>query len=126
MDANAGANAVHYGSQRFKRVTKSVMASELYALSYGFDQAYVLRHMCKEIFGRLFDINCYVDARNVFNIISKDGPLLEKMLQIDIFLQIVIKGKKGEKGRRRNLLRGSPDERCVVALGGYDGMKEWG
>ena len=36
-DRNGSANIVHWSSIKCKRVTRSVLASELYALAYGFD-----------------------------------------------------------------------------------------
>jgi hypothetical protein len=37
IDQNQSANILHWSSIKCKRVTRSVLASELYALAYGFD-----------------------------------------------------------------------------------------
>lgn len=44
-------NAIHYGSQRCGRVTRSVSAAEVFGLVYGYNNAYVARSMLSEILG---------------------------------------------------------------------------
>ena len=84
-DGENRANIIHYGSQRCRRVTRGVMAAELLSLSYGFDQAFVAKHMAEELFGREFKLHALIDSRTVFNTITKSGPTLEKRLQIDAY-----------------------------------------
>lgn len=36
-------NIVHYSSIKFKRVTRTAFASELYGMTHGFDQSYVIK-----------------------------------------------------------------------------------
>jgi hypothetical protein len=82
-DDGGNANIVHYGSQRCKRVTRSVMAAELHALSYGFDQAFVAHHVAEEIFAKQIPLDAYIDSRTVFNTVTRCTGTLEKRLQID-------------------------------------------
>lgn len=86
VEKNMNANVIHYGSRRCKRVTRSVMAAELHALMYGFDNAFVTRTMAEEIFGRDVPIHAFIDSRTVFNTITKSGTTLEKRLQIDAYV----------------------------------------
>jgi hypothetical protein len=44
-DARPNADIAHFGSQKCKRVTRSVMAAELHALIVGFDNAIIIRRM---------------------------------------------------------------------------------
>jgi hypothetical protein len=60
VDDGGNANIVHYGSQRCKRVTRSVMAAEFHALSYGFDQAFVTRHLAEEVFATRIPLDGYM------------------------------------------------------------------
>lgn len=82
-DSNTG-NIIHYGSSRCRRVTRSVMAAEILGLSYGFDNAFVTRHMLNEILGQEIPIDIYIDSRTVFNVIAKHASTSEKRLQIDV------------------------------------------
>jgi hypothetical protein len=85
VDDGGNAHIVHYGSQRCKRVTRSVMAAELHALSYGFDQVFVARHLAEEIFATQIPVDEYIDSSTVFNTITRSTGTLEKCLQIDAF-----------------------------------------
>ncbi len=83
-DASGNANIIHYGSSRYKRVTRSVLAAEVHALVYGFDNAFVARDILKEILGRDIPIDGIVDSRTLFNEIAKNSTTEEKRLQIDV------------------------------------------
>ncbi len=85
VDKFNNCNILHYGSNRCKRVTRSVMAAEIHALIYGFDSAYITKSMMEEILNREIDIEAYVDSRTTFNVIARSAPTLEKRLQIDVF-----------------------------------------
>jgi hypothetical protein len=60
-DAGLNANIVHFGSQKCKRITRSVMAAELHALIVGFDNAIIIRQMISEILRREIPIDVYID-----------------------------------------------------------------
>jgi hypothetical protein len=77
------ANIVTWGSQKSKRITRSVMAAELLALVYGFDIGYVIKKLLSEVLGHDLPLDAYTDSRTVFNTIAKLGPTMEKRLQID-------------------------------------------
>jgi len=83
-DSNNRSNIVHYGSSSCKRVTRSVMAAELHALIYGFDNAYLVRDILEEVLQQKIEIDGYLDSRTVFNVVAKSSSTLEKRLQIDV------------------------------------------
>lgn len=85
VDYTGTANILHYGSQRCKMVTRSVMAAELHALSYGFENAFVAKTMVEEVFGQNVPLHGFLHSRTVFNTITKRGAILEKRLQIDAY-----------------------------------------
>jgi hypothetical protein len=62
-DANDKANIVHYDSAKFKRVTRSVMASELHGLVLEFDHAYFLKTMIYEFLNRDVPIDAFIDSK---------------------------------------------------------------
>lgn len=52
VDRHGSANGIHYGSMRCKRVTRSVMASELNPLKLGFGNVVVIRDVVWEALNR--------------------------------------------------------------------------
>ena len=83
VDKHDTASIVHYGSSKCTRVARSVMAAELLALVFGFDHAFVVQYLVKELLGRLIPIDIYIDSRTAFNCVGKDANTTEKRLQID-------------------------------------------
>ena len=83
-DKHGRGNIVHYGSTTCKRVARSVMAAELHALVYGFDNAYGVREAINCTLGLNVQIHSFVDSRTVFNVVAKQATTSEKRLQIDI------------------------------------------
>ena len=61
-EKSGNGNILHYGSTMSKRIAKSVLAAELLELFHGFDQAYVLQDMLREITGKTIDIDAFVDS----------------------------------------------------------------
>ena len=86
VDGNGTANLLPYRSTASNRVTRSIMAAELLALVHGFDNGYILQNMLQEFLGKRIPLEAYVESRTVFNVVAKNGPTLEKRLQIDVFV----------------------------------------
>jgi len=84
-DDYSSANILHWGSQRAKRITRSVMGAELLALAHGFDQVCGVKQTLEQALNRSIPLDVYVDSRTVFNTVAKTAPTLEKRLQIDAF-----------------------------------------
>lgn len=82
-DKDSRANILHYGSSRCKRVTRSVMAAEIHALVYGFENAYIARDIVSEILGRSVAVDAFIDSRTLFIVVPKNAGTLGKRLQID-------------------------------------------
>lgn len=57
-----------------KRITRSVLASELYVKIYDFDQSYVLKKATEDFIGRSIPLWIYADF------CSKLGPLSERII----------------------------------------------
>lgn len=83
-DKHSNANVIHFGSSKCYRVTRSVLASELHALVYGFDQAYTVQNQLQEILNHDIPIDVFVDSKTLFNVVARHGDTREKRLQIDI------------------------------------------
>lgn len=84
MDASDKANILHYCSNRCRRVTRSVMTSEIQALAFGFDYYFFIRDMVDYITERELPIEACIDSCSVLKSIEKDGRTTEGSLQIDI------------------------------------------
>lgn len=82
-DANRP-NTVHYASWRCRIVTRSIMAAEFHELIEGFDAAYVIKDMIKDILGRKVRIHAYIDSKTVFDIVAQQGNSTERRLLIDV------------------------------------------
>ncbi len=50
IDCDNNANIIHWGSVKSKRITRSVLAAELYAMVHCFDQSTVLHTTLQDIF----------------------------------------------------------------------------
>ncbi|KAF1982086.1 hypothetical protein K402DRAFT_341256, partial [Aulographum hederae CBS 113979] len=91
-DKDGNANMIHWQSVKCRRVTRSVLASELYVLSLGFDVAATLRSTMNHLFsgspqgeGTLrIPMTLCVDSKSLYDCLIKLGTTQEKRLMIDI------------------------------------------
>lgn len=83
-DASGTSNIIHYTSNRFKRVTRSVLAAEVNALILAFDSCYLIQDMKHEIIGIPLDMDAFVDSRTLVLVVATDGATPKNRLQIDI------------------------------------------
>ena len=87
-DAQNNANIIHWQSVKCRRVTRSVLASELYALSLGFDVAATIKSTLDQIFsgspqGKI-PLSMCIDSKSLYECLVKLGTTQEKRLMIDI------------------------------------------
>ena len=78
------ANIVHWQSIKCKRVTRSVLASELYAMAFGFDQGATIKATTESILNRQVPLIMCTDSRSLYDCLVKLGTTHEKRLMIDI------------------------------------------
>ena len=67
MDNTGAANLLLYGSQKCKRVTRSVLAAELYAMILGFDNGFLLRKLLCEMISPDIPLKIFTDSRCLFD-----------------------------------------------------------
>lgn len=84
MDDKNNANNVHYGSTKSKRITRSVLAAELFAMVQGFDVCSTIRIAINEMFDRSVPLNIYTDSRSLFDCQTNINRTTEKRLLIDL------------------------------------------
>lgn len=81
---NGDVNIIHFASGKSKRVCKSVLAAELFALVDGFDVGYSIAHSLQEIYGRQIDLTLYTDSQSLYGLCISLAHTTERRLQIDL------------------------------------------
>lgn len=77
-------NIIHWSSTKCKRVTRSVLASELYAMVAGFDIAVALQSTVNGVFQAKVPLILCTDSYSLYDCIIRLGTTAEKRLMIDI------------------------------------------
>ena len=81
-------NIVHWSSTKSKRVTRSVLASEVHGMSSGVDIAYALNGTIAQVLARLgrpaIPLIVCTDSLSLYECIVKLGTTREKRLMVDI------------------------------------------
>ena len=83
-DKHNKANVIHWSSTKCRRVTRSVLASELYAMSNGFDIAASLKGTIEGILHRPIPLVACTDSKSLFECLVKLGTTNEKRLMVDV------------------------------------------
>jgi Reverse transcriptase (RNA-dependent DNA polymerase) len=78
------ANIIHWSSVKCKRITRSVLASELYAMAYGFDIAAVIKSTAEKILCKPIPLALCTDSKSLYDCLVKLGTTREKRLMIDL------------------------------------------
>jgi hypothetical protein len=84
-DRNQSANILHWSLIKCKRVTRSVLASELYALAHGFDIGAAIKSTIQRILQleQLPLVLC-TDSKSLYDCLVKLGTTQEKRLMVDL------------------------------------------
>jgi hypothetical protein len=83
-DATGTANIVHWSSTKCKRVTRSVLASELYAMAHGFDIGASIKSTIDKTLGIDLPLAVCTDSKSLYDCLVKLGTTAEKRLMIDV------------------------------------------
>ena len=84
-DKNRTVNIIYQSSIKYKRITRSVLASELYALAHGFDISAMIKSTIQKILriDQLL-IVLYTDSKSLYDYLVKLGTTQEKRLIVDL------------------------------------------
>ncbi len=77
-------NIVHWSSTKCKRVTRSVLAAELYGMANGFDVSSVIKSTIEQILQQPINLTICTDSKSLFDCLTKLGTTTEKRLMIDV------------------------------------------
>ena len=114
-------NIVHYSSVKSKRVTRSVLASEIYGCANGFDLGYVIGHTLRKVASRLgvlaIPLVLCTDSYSLYECLVKLGSTTEKRLMIDIMglresyerREMEIRWVNGQDNPADAMTKGSPN-----------------
>jgi hypothetical protein len=83
-DATKAANIIHWSSVKCKRVTRSVLASELYAMTHGFDISTAIKTTVDKALGVSLPIVLCTDSKSLYDCLVRLGTTQEKRLMIDV------------------------------------------
>lgn len=86
MDNNQTANILHYGSIKAKRVARSVLAAELFAMVHGFDISSTLRLTLNELYGKIVPLKIFTDSKSLYDSMVRINSTTEKRLLIDLIM----------------------------------------
>ena len=77
-------NILHWSSTKCKRITRSVLASELYAMVAGFDSGSAIHSTINSILQSEIPLTVCTDSYSLYDCVTKLGTTAEKRLMIDI------------------------------------------
>jgi len=83
-DATKKANIVHWSSVKCKRVTRSVLASELYGTTHGFDISLAIKSTVDKILQINLPLVLCTDSKSLYDCLVRLGTTQEKRLMIDV------------------------------------------
>ena len=83
-DEEGNTAPIDFSSTKSRRVVRSVLGAETFALANSCDTAIVLQHDLKQILKRTLKIKILTDTETLFNVMIKNANTTEKRLMIDI------------------------------------------
>ena len=78
------ANIIHWSSVKCKRVTRSVLASELYGTVHGFDISVAIKTIVDKILQTTIPLVVATDPQSLYDCLVRLGTTQEKRLIIDV------------------------------------------
>lgn len=85
VDASGRCSLIHWQSKKSRRVTRSTMAAEIFALCNGFDAGFAFKDMVEEILGREVPLVLFTDSKTAWDTVTSLNATSEKRLLIDLF-----------------------------------------
>jgi len=83
-DGSNKANIIHWSSIKCKRVTRSVLASELYGMTHGFDIGTAIKSTLDKVLQVNIPLVLCTDSKSLYDCLVRLGTTQEKRLMIDV------------------------------------------
>ncbi len=83
-DGKGKANILHWSSIKCKIVTRSILASELYRMTHGFDIGASIKSTIDRVLGINLPLVLCTDSKSLYDCLVKLGTTAEKRLMIDV------------------------------------------
>ena len=83
-DASGKANIIHWSSTKCKRVTRSVLAAELYRIAHSFNIAAAVKSTIDKMLSITIPLILCTDSKSLFDCLVRLGTTQEKRLMVDI------------------------------------------
>jgi hypothetical protein len=77
-DSSNKANIVHWSSVKCKRVTRSILALELYTMAHGFDISATIKATVESQLNINLPLILCMDSKSIYNYLVKLGTTQEK------------------------------------------------
>ena len=78
------ANIIYWSLIKCKRVTRSVLASKLYKMAYGFNIAVTIKSIVDKVLQINLPLVLYTDFKSLYNYLIQLKTTQEKQLMIDV------------------------------------------
>jgi hypothetical protein len=78
------ANIVHWSSVKCKRVTRSVLASELYGMAHGYDIGAAIKSTVDKVLQTNLPLVLCTDSKSLYDCLVRLGTTAEKRLMVDV------------------------------------------
>ena len=83
-NSSGRANTIHWFSTKYKRVTRNILASELYGMAHGFNMGGLVKSIINKALEIKVLLVVYTDSKSLYECLVKLGIIREKRLIINV------------------------------------------
>src|ERR1043166_1332468 len=84
MDGEGITNIIHWTSVKCKRVVRSILAVELYAMAHGFDLVIAMKAVIDAMLEQPIPLAMYMDSKSLYDSLVSLNTIMEKRFFIDL------------------------------------------
>lgn len=85
VDGSGKCALINWQSKKSRRVTRSTMAAEIFAMCSGFDSGFAFKDLVEEILGQDVPLVLFTDSKTAWDTVTSLNSTTEKRLLIDLF-----------------------------------------